>query len=430
MFRRNLVALAAFAGVAACGQSPSSSPSTQDQGTPVQPTALRDLAPDVSPADAAELSADNLTFAFNLYPGVATDEISNVFYSPYSASLALAMTYAGAAGETAQQIATALQFDLPPARLHPAFDALDLALESHAIHGVTVDIADSLWGDESLEFQPGFLDILSKNYGSGLRVTDFMHAPEPARSAINNWVSSETEQTIPDLLPDGSITSSTRFVLVNAIYFHATWLTQFNPSMTKPSPFTRLDGSVVQAPSMTNAAASCSTVFGQGYEAGELQYANEQTSMVIVLPAAGQFTAVESGLTGGFVSTLFSRLSKVTPSGTAVTLPKFSIKTATFSLSAELEKLGMTDAFRKGADFSAMLPGGNVFLTDVLQQAYIDVSEAGTKASAATAVIGGQDDGAVEAPPALVVDRPFLFVIRDIPTNTALFVGRVLDPTL
>jgi serpin B len=231
-------------------------------------------------------------------------------------------------------------------------------------------------------------------------------------------------------LPDGSITQYTLFVLVNALYFHATWLTQFDPTMTQPAPFTRLDGSVVQAPEMTSPAASCALEGGSNYVAGELQYANQQTSMVIVLPDPGQFGAVESALTGSFVSALFSRLSAATPTGIHVSLPKFSIKSDTFSLRAELEKLGMTDAFQKGADFSAMLPSGGVFLSDVLQQAYIDVSEAGTKASAATAVVGGYGEVAGDqAPPSLVVDRPFLFVIRDIPTNTALFVGRVLDPT-
>jgi serpin B len=380
--------------------------------------------------DEAELSTDNLRFAFGLYPGVATDETSNVFYSPYSVSLALAMTYAGAANATAAQIATAMQFALPPAQLHPAFDALDLALRSRATSGVSLDIADSLWGDQTLSLLTPFLDTLAVDYGAGLRVTDFIDAPATARAAINDWVSGETEKMIANLLPPSAVTARTRLVLVNAVYFHASWLTQFDPSQTKAAPFTRLDGSVVQASAMTNPALPCSFTSSASYQAVELEYANKTTSMVVILPRAGQFAAVEKGLTGDFVGSLLSNLTPV--DSPSVTLPKFSIHSATFSVARQLQALGMTDAFDPDkADFTAMTspqpPGFS--LSDVVQQAVVEVSESGTKAAAATAVVvGGEDDG--WSPPApVVVDRPFFFVIRDIPSNTALFVGRVLDPT-
>jgi serpin B len=420
----------------ACGGT-NSSPGVDPVTTPVtvaESNLPRDVSPAVSAADAAELSTDNLDFAFDLYPGVVTDETTNEFYSPYSASLALAMTYAGAAGETATQMATALHFDLPPAALHPAFDALDLALASRAKgqpgtngQGFALNIADSLWGEQSLTFQKPFLDTLAVDYGSGLRLTDFAGAPEAARAAINGWVSQETDEKIPTLLPDGTITSDTRFVLVNAIYFDAAWASQFQATKTKNATFTRNDGTTVQASEMSQTAL-LTYQKGANYQAVELPYAGNQTSMVVVLPAAGQFASVEKGLSGTFASGVFSGLQAA---GVTLSLPKFTIHAPTFSIAKRLQALGMTDAFNnEKANFTGMLSSteGPLWLADVVQQAFVAVDENGTQAAAATAVIGvGNAAPGLEA--TVDVNRPFFFIIRDIPTNTALFVGRVMDPT-
>jgi serpin B len=360
------------------------------------------------------------------------NETDNLFYSPYSVSIALAMTYAGAGSSTATQTAAALDFQLPPNTLHPAFDALDLQLASRAQgqagdNGVPfkLNVVDSLWADKTFTIEKPFLDTLAQNYGTGLRTVDFENAAETARGTINRWVSDQTEKLIPQLLPDGSIDSGTRFVIVNAIYFNAGWQSPFTPSSTQPGPFTHLGGSTAQVP-MMNQSLETEYASGSNWQAAELRYAGGQTSMVIVLPQQGQLPAVEQGLDANFMSSVFSslQLTEVT-----LSMPKFSIQGATISLVKQLEKLGMTDAFDQAkADFSAMTQEP-VFIKDVLHQAYVSVDENGTQAAAATAVIG-EATSALSNSATMTVDRPFFFVIRDIPTNSVLFVGRVLAQPL
>jgi serpin B len=397
----------------------------------VQSGLARDTSPNVPPQDATQLAKDNAQLAADLYSGVATDETSNVFYSPYSVSVALAMTYAGAGGTTASQMAQALHFSLPASQLHAAFDAVDLALASRA-HGqpgtkgagFKLDVVDSIWGDRTLPVQQPFLDTLALDYGAGLRVVDFLHSPDPARQTINAWVENETNQKIVDLLPQSSVTSDTRMVLVNAIYFNAAWSTPFDTNSTHAEVFNRLDGATSTSSAIEN-EGNYAYAQGSGWQAVELPYSGDQTSMVVVLPDAGKFASVEAGLSGDFVTGVFAGLQG---QNVDVTLPKFSIHGGTISLKSQLQKLGMVDAFdAAAADFSAM-SSEHLWVGDVLHQAFVNVDESGTEAAAATAVtmLGGA------ANPDTVVhfdaNRPFLFFIRDIPTNTVLFVGRVLDP--
>jgi serpin B len=433
-FLRNLPVLAlALSPLATLGCSSSSSggaSTPKDYGV-VQSSLSRDMTPSVAASDLQKLASDDTTFALDMYHAIAAgNETDNLFYSPYSVSIALAMTYAGAQGATATQMAGALDFQLPQATLNPAFDALDLQLASRA-HGQAGDngqpfklnVIDSLWGDQTFSFRKPFLDTLATYYGAGLRTVDFENAPETARGAINGWVSDQTDALIPTLLPDGVITPDTRFVIVNAIYFNAGWQTPFQASQTKPGTFTHLDGSTAQ-PAMMGGGLEGNYAKGAGWQAVELPYAGGQTSMVVVLPDAGQFTTVETALDGAFVGSLFSSLQDAT---IALTLPKFTVKGATISLKTELSKLGMVDAFDPSlADFSG-IASEKVWIGDVLHQAFLSVDENGTQAAAATAVIG---TGAA-APVNVVtvdVDRPFFVVIRDIPTNSALFVGRILSP--
>ncbi len=414
-------------GVSACGGN---SGSNHANGV-VQSPLARDTSPQVASSDMQTLVSNNTTFAFDLYQQIAMgNETDNLFYSPYSVSIALAMTYAGAGSSTATQMASALNFQLAPSTLNPAFDALDLQLASRA-HGQAGDdgqpfklnVVDSLWADKTFTFQTPFLDTLAQDYGAGLRTVDFEGAPETARGAINGWVSDQTDKLISQLLPDGSIDSSTRFVIVNAIYFSAGWGSPFMASSTQPTAFTHLDGSTEQVQMMHQSleAGYCS---GANWQATELFYDGGQTSMVLVLPQPGQLPEVEQGLDATFLSSLLSALQ---PAEVLLSLPKFSITGATISLTHELEMLGMTDAFDpRRADFSAMTPD-SVFINDVLHQAYVSVDENGTQAAAATGVIG-EATSAISNSATVTVDRPFFFVIRDIPTNSVLFVGRVLSP--
>src|SRR5512140_2279531 len=187
--------------------------------------------PDASDSDLKQLAGDNTAFALDLYKSLRS-EGGNLFYSPYSISLALAMTYAGARGETATQMASTLHFTLPEGRLHPAFNALDLELAKRPQQSTGSDpsqkdfelnIVNSLWGQKGWSFLPEYLDLLASNYGAGLRLLDYKKDPENARQSINDWVAQQTKDKIKDLLPEGLIDPATTLVLVNAIYFKAGW---------------------------------------------------------------------------------------------------------------------------------------------------------------------------------------------------------------
>jgi serpin B len=431
---RNLSALAlVLSPLAATGCSNSSGGgSTQplDYGV-VQSSLSRNMTPSVAPADMQTLTTGNTAFALDMYHAIAAgSDGGNLFYSPYSVSIALAMTYAGAQGSTATQMAGALDFQLPQATLHPAFDALDLQLASRA-HGQAGDngqpfklnVIDSLWGDKTFAFQKPFLDTLATYYGAGLRTVDFVNAPETARGTINSWVADQTDDLIPTLLPDQSITPDTRFVLVNAIYFNAGWATPFLASQTQPGTFTHLDASTAQVP-MMNGGLEGNYAKGAGWQAVELPYAGGQTSMVVVLPDAGQFATVETALDGAFVGSLFSSLKDAQ---IAMTLPKFTVKGSTISLKKELGKLGMPDAFDPTAADFAGIASDKVWIGDVLHQAFVSVDENGTQAAAATAVIGVGTAAPVNVV-TVDVNRPFFVIIRDIPTSSVLFAGRIVTP--
>ena len=213
-------------------------------------------APTVGNADLAGLADDNGAFAFDLYR-VLRRQDGNLFYSPHSISLALAMTYAGAGGQTASQMANTLRFSLPQDRLHAAFNDLDLQLASRGAdvqsqdgEGFRLNVVNAVWGQQGHPFQEAFLDVLAESYGAGVRTADFRETPEESRLAINGWVAENTEDRIKNLIPPDVITSLTRMVLTNAIYFNASWTYPFNESDTRQRPFHLLDGAVADVPMM------------------------------------------------------------------------------------------------------------------------------------------------------------------------------------
>jgi serpin B len=385
-------------------------------------------APEVTEAELAKLALGNRAFAFDLYQ-ILREEEGNLFYSPYSISLALAMTYAGARGETEAQMAEALNFTLPQDRLHPAFHTLDQVLASRGEEaegkdgeGFRLNVVNALWGQEGYDFLPAFLDLLDENYGAGMRLVDFVAASEQARITINDWASDETEGRIQDLIPPGVLNSLTRLVLTNAIYFNAAWAEPFHPKLTRDGPFYLLDGSEVTVPMMRQ-TTSLGYAEGEGYQAVELPYDGGELSMVILLPDAGGLDAFESSLDAGQVDAMLDALAY---QQVALTLPKFEFDSA-FSLRAALARLGMPVAFSSDADFSGMTGNRELFIAEVIHKAFVSLDEAGTEAAAATAVMM-QLTGAPESPPEVKVDHPFLFLIRDLETGTILFVGRVVDP--
>jgi serpin B len=394
----------------------------------VGPVAPTTPAPEVTEAELAELALGNRAFAFSLYQ-ILREEEGNLFYSPYSISLALAMTYAGARDGTEAQMAEALHFTLPQDRLHPAFHTLAQILASRGEgaegkdgEGFRLNVVNALWGQEGYTFLPAFLELLAENYGAGMRLVDFVTASEQARITINDWASDETEGRIQNLIPPGVPNSLTRLVLTNAIYFNAAWAEPFEPKLTRDGPFYLIDGSEVTVPMMRQ-TTSLGYGEGEGYQAVELPYDGGELSMVILLPEAGGLAAFEDSLDAGQVDAILDGLAyqQVT-----LTMPKFEFD-SDFSLSAALARLGMPVAFSSDADFSGMTGSRELFIAEVLHKAFISLDEAGTEAAAATAVMM-QLSAMPERPTEVTVDHPFIFLIRDLETGTILFVGRVVDP--
>ena len=401
-------------------------------GELVRSAKQRVTSPDVADADLREVVGGNSDFGFDLYQQVRGEK-GNVFYSPYSISIALAMTFAGARNETEEQMADTLRFTLAQDRLHPAFNALDLSFAGLGRNGAggdddkepfRLEIVNWIWGQVGFSFLPTFLDVLAENYGAGISLLDFLNAPEESRLAINDWVSGQTEDRIQDLIPKGVISQATRLVLTNAIYFKAAWAQPFDKAKTRDGSFTLLDDTRVTVP-MMHQVASFGYATGDGYQAIELAYEGDELSMVIILPDADRFEEFEGTLDAGLVETIAQELNL---RQIELTMPRFTFKWQ-LSLVDVLSAMGMPIAFGPGlADFSGMTGDRSLFIRDVIHQAFVAVDEAGTEAAAATAVILDE----VSAPLAdlvVAIYRPFVFLIRAAETGSILFVGRVLDPS-
>lgn len=384
-----------------------------------------------SDANVPALAAGNRAFAFDLLHQLSSANTGkNLVFSPFSISTALAMTYAGARGETAAEMKRTLHFELEQPALHEAFNAVDLTLASRGEGKAGADgtpfrlnVNNSIWTQRGFPVEAAFLDTLALHYGAGVFLADFATNPEGARSAINRWVEERTERLIPELLPMGSIDPSTVFVLTNTVYFNASWKTKFEEEQTQPAPFHKPDGSTVQVEMMNAGLNGVSYAKGDRYEAVALPYASEELAFVAVLPEAGAYEDVERAANATWFSELSGQLS---PSSVQLAVPKLDTKTAT-SLAPTLKALGMDRPFG-GADFSG-LTSGSVAIDDVIHEAVLKLFEGGTIAAAATAVIiransKPQFDHTVR------FDRPFLYAIVDRPTGHILFLGRVLDPSV
>ncbi|MDD5038073.1 MAG: serpin family protein [Dehalococcoidales bacterium] len=388
-------------------------------------------SPDVNNTQLATLVSGNSEFAFDLYQALRQKEDSNIFYSPYSISVALAMTYAGARGETEEQMADTLHYLLSQATLHPAFNGLDLELakrgegtEGKDGEGFRLNVVNAIWGQKDYHFLSDYLDILAENYGAGLRLLDFVSAPEESRVTINNWVSDQTEGRIKDLIKKGIISSLTRLVLTNAIYFNAAWQYPFDEDNTAEAAFHLLDGGDVLV-QMMRQTEEFGYAEGDDYQAVELKYDGGELSMVILLPEESNFNTFEASLEA---QTFKEIINDIGIKNTILSMPKFEYESE-FSLTDSLAALGMTEAFSMEADFSGMTGNDELFIKDVVQKAFVSVDEAGTEAAAATAVI--MDLKAMPGEPVEVtLDRPFIYLIRDIETGTILFIGRVMNPSL
>jgi serpin B len=391
----------------------------------------RVVSPNIHAGDSQALVDGNNAFALNLYRSLRSQS-GNLILSPYSISIALGMTYAGARGETESQMAKTLHYDLPQTQLHPAFNSLDQALaergkpKSEEEAPLQLNVANSVWAEQTLPFLKEYLDIIALNYGAGIQLADFVNQHEAVRKEINDWVSDQTQDKIRDLLQEGIVKPSTKMVLVNAIYFKADWAIQFDPDSTRMAPFHFLDGSETQIDMMSKTMYGLPYTHGDGFQAIELAYQAGTAAMDIIVPDEGSFAEVESRLDSGMLNDILGNLQST---AVRLSLPKFNF-TSEFKLADQLKGMGMTDAFDENlADFSGMTGGRDVFIDNVVHKAFVAVDEKGTEAAAATAVIMAPTSAMPVEAITLVIDRPFIFVIRDIPSGQILFIGRVLDPS-
>jgi serpin B len=424
--------------VAACSGSGSPAASEPPDGqlpfTVARSASVERQPGTADPAVLRQQAASGNRFAVALYQQLGRQE-GNLFFSPHSIAAALGMTAAGAGGQTEEQMRQALQVTLAGDAFHDALNGLQLDLEDHvsSTGGVRLSIVNSVWAQTGFDFRTAYLDLLARAYGAGVNLLDFAAAPDASRRTINDWVSQQTNQRIEDLLPPGSVSTDTRLVLTNAVYFLAEWLYRFSPALTTEEPFHRLDGSTVAVPLMQLGAGSekVELEYGRDAAAGvravNLYYRGRRLCMTVLLPDTGTFTAYESHLSLDGVDALIARLAKTDLP--PVRLPRFTYTSASLPLRPPLEALGMRDAFEPGAaDFSGIDGRRDLFVSQVLHKAFVAVDEQGTEAAAATAVVMEATSVQVD-PPRFVADRPFVFLIRDTQTGLILFMGRIVDPS-
>jgi serpin B len=291
---------------------------------------------------------------------------------------------------------------------------------------ITLDIANSLWGQHDTSWKGPFLEALKREYGAGMREVDFRADAEAARRAINAWTADRTADKIRELLASGTLSDMTRLVLVNAIYLKAPWESPFVKGLTRPVPFRVAGGDTVVSRGMSGAQGRISYATGPGWRAARLPYAGGRLAMTVVLPDEPSLATLERALDGAGLERMLAPLP--TDPVVDIVLPKWRFRQAA-PLNDHLRALGMRDAFSAtAADLSAMTTAERLVISLVQHEAFIAVDEEGTEAAAATAVVA-RTTSAGPTPVRFVVDRPFLFLIHDVESRTPLFMGRVDDPT-
>ncbi|MFM8413428.1 MAG: serpin family protein [Planctomycetota bacterium] len=381
-------------------------------------------------ADATAAAAGSAKLAWDL---VRASGAGDAIVSPVSVWEALAMTHAGARGETAAEIAAVL--GMPDDREQIAAAAAELREALVAAKGekIQLDVANRIWVQQGKQLEPGFTGLLEAKYDAPAGLVDFAGSPEDARSQINAWVGEHTAEKIPELLKSGSITSLTRLVLTNAIFMKAPWAKPFEKSATRPEAFMLAGGDKAEVPFMHARAQLVAGKTGAGDTAVtvcEIPYAGGQLAMVLVVPAkADGLAAVLAGLEGGW-RTRWQEAGDLRSREVILALPKWTARKP-LSLNAALAALGMKQAFVAGAaDLSGMDGGRDLFVSEVVHEGFVEVSEEGTEAAAATGVAVAARSMAVrpEEPLEVKADRPFAWAVVERHSGAVLFAGTVTDP--
>lgn len=413
---RQTIALLLLTGILlySCGTNP--------EAKITDPTESRKIPSELQEFLAPVVGA-NTAFALDLFHVLRAEE-GNLFLCPFSISTALAMTWGGARGVTEAEMARVLQFPADQEMLHPVYGAVLASLAAGNSFGAyRLNIANRLWGQTGCEWEEPFIALTRDHYRAPMTDLDFVHHPEPSRREMNRWIEDRTEGTIPELLPENSITPLTVLVLTNAIYFNGTWALQFDPDDTAAGPFLRADGRTVQADFMQRRGS-----FGHSRSDGvsilELTYLGDDLRMCLILPDSDQsLHDLEEQLDP---VTLEAWLGGMETADLEVLIPRFSFRSR-FLLNDALVAMGMPSAFGLGAaaDFTGISRSGELLISAVYHEAFVNADEIGTEASGATGVVIDR----TSLPGRFHANRPFLFLIRDHVTGSLLFLGRVADPT-
>ena len=411
-------------GPSTVGRDPATDRQPRDAVTTTGPvTTTTTAAPPAWSTDMESVVAATNAFACDLY-ALRRASTGNVFFSPFSIHTALAMTAVGARGTTRDQLLTTLH--LPDAEAAPRSG--DLGRIVAATDGDVLALANALWGQSGSGWVPSFEETLTSRFAAGVEQVDFVGGPEPARERINGWVAARTQGRIGELLGPGAVTPLTRLVLTNAVAFKASWTAQFDAARTQPAPFHLEDGGTVDAPLMQRRDPSALHAAIDDFQLLVLPYVGDAHEMMIMLPreeSAGLPT-VEARLTAEAVS---EWRAVTEPTEVDIWLPRFRMEDG-FLVNEALQTLGAVDLFDLAkADLSGISSADRLVVSAVIHKAFVEVDEEGTKAVAATAVVGNLPGPPPPRPVEFRADRPFVFLIRDVRTGTILFLGRLTDPT-
>lgn len=390
----------------------------------------RDVMPITDEAAALSLVSGNNEFAMDLYSVVCeTQDTENIFFSPYSISMALGMTCNGARGNTFLEMASVLHFNLPIDAVNRGFKSVTETLNSGQLYGMstgdpfTLAISNGLWVENGYELLTDFVSAVTEYYGASVENLDFRGDSEGSREIINSRVAESTMDKILDLIPPGVLGADTRVVLTNAVYFKASWSHPFDKHATSEGRFILSDNSTVVVPMMTNTEhyRYAST---DDWSAVNLDYSGGDASMLIILPQ-GDMREFQEGFDSELLQEVRSSLST---HNVQLTMPGFEF-TRSMPLSEILASMGMESAFGANANFSGFTGNPDLYISEILHKAYVKVDEEGTEAAAATAIVMNMLS-MPEPPIEMDINRPFVFIIQDNLTGSIVFMGRVMNPSI
>ncbi len=398
------------------GPQPEPQPKPEPEPTPI----MDDKA---VTASINEVVNANNQFAVEVYSELSKGN-GNIFFSPYSISTALAMTYEGARGKTAEEMQKVFHFPTDSVKRRESFLAVNNQL-NEASSKYKLNVANALWAQVDYKFLDEYMNVIKKYYSGEANNVDFKNAAESSRIAINNWVEGKTNDKIKNLFPKGSLNELTRLVLTNAVYFKGTWIKQFDKELTRNEDFKVSSKETMKTPMMRRTGEDAEFNYAEMKDVQiiEMSYEGDKLSMLVLLPKNNDLTALESSLSPEKLKEWRGGLKK---QRVDVFMPKFTFDSKYF-MSETLAKMGMPAAFSDGADFSGMDGTKNLSIQTVIHQAFIDVNEEGTEAAAAT----GVGMGITSLPPQVPVfraDHPFLFAIQDKQNGNILFFGRFSSP--